>query len=235
MIFENFITFMQKVMCFAGFIKHNSSFKKELTLEEEKEYFKKFKAGDLEARTILIEHNLRLVAHIVKKYSNAGEADDFISVGTIGLIKAINSYNPDKGNQLSTYASRCIENEILMLIRATKKHKDVSSLDERLGYDKDGNDIILGEVLEDKGIDVIEQTENNILMQKLVEICKNQLDAREYEIIALRYGLGNKPALTQQEVADKLQISRSYVSRLEKHALAVIKKIALEQEIYVAL
>ena len=233
MIFENFITFMQKVMCFAGFVKHNSSFKKNLTLEEEKEYFRKFKAGDMDARTVLIEHNLRLVAHIVKKYSNAGEADDFISVGTIGLIKAINSYNPEKGNQLSTYASRCIENEILMLIRSAKKHKEVSSLDERLGYDKDGNDIILNDVLENKEDDVIEKTENNILMQQLLKICKKELDKREYEIISMRYGLGNQPALTQQEVADKLQISRSYVSRLEKHALSVIKRIALEQEIYV--
>ena len=235
MIFENFITFMQKVMCFAGFVKHNSSFKKNLTLEEEKEYFRKFKAGDNDARTVLIEHNLRLVAHIVKKYSNAGEADDYISVGTIGLIKAINSYDESKGNQLSTYASRCIENEILMLIRSSKKHKEVSSLDERLGYDKDGNDIILSEVLENKEVDVIEETEKNILMQKLIEISQKELDAREYEIIAMRYGIGNKPSLTQQEVADKLKISRSYVSRLEKHALSVIKKIALEQEIYVIL
>lgn len=233
MIFENFVTFMQKVMCFAGFVKHNSSFKKALTVEEEKEYFRRFKAGDESARTALIEHNLRLVSHIVKKYSNAGEADDFISVGTIGLIKAINSFDIDKGNQLSTYASRCIENEILMLIRATKKHKDVSSLDERLGFDKDGNDIILSEVLEDKETDVIEQTENNILMQKLVEISKRELTPREYEIVALRYGLGNKASLTQQEVADKLNISRSYVSRIEKHALEVIKQIALKEEIYV--
>ena len=233
MIFENFVTFMQKVMCCAGFVKHNSSFKKALTVEEEKEYFRRFKAGDESARTALIEHNLRLVSHIVKKYSNAGEADDFISVGTIGLIKAINSFDIDKGNQLSTYASRCIENEILMLIRATKKHKDVSSLDERLGFDKDGNDIILSEVLEDKETDVIEQTENNILMQKLVEISKRELTPREYEIVALRYGLGNKASLTQQEVADKLNISRSYVSRIEKHALEVIKQIALKEEIYV--
>ena len=233
MIFENFVTFMQKVMCFAGFVKHNSSFKKALTLEEEKEYFRRFRAGDESARTALIEHNLRLVSHIVKKYSNAGEADDFISVGTIGLIKAINSFDIDKGNQLSTYASRCIENEILMLIRATKKHKDVSSLDERLGFDKDGNDIILSEVLEDKETDIIEQTENNILMQKLVEISKRELSPREYEIISLRYGIGNKPSLTQQEVADKLNISRSYVSRIEKHALEIIKQIALKEEIYV--
>ena len=233
MIFENFVTFMQKVMCFAGFVKHNSSFKKALTLEEEKEYFRRFKAGDEDAKNALIEHNLRLVSHIVKKYSNAGEADDFISVGTIGLIKAINSFDIEKGNQLSTYASRCIENEILMLIRATKKHKDVSSLDERLGFDKDGNDIILSEVLEDKETDIIEQTENNILMQKLVEISKRELSPREYEIIALRYGLGNKASLTQQEVADKLKISRSYVSRIEKHALEVIKQIALKEEIYV--
>ena len=233
MIFENFVTFMQKVMCFAGFVKHNSSFKRTLTLEEEKEYFRRFREGDESARTALIEHNLRLVSHIVKKYSNAGEADDFISVGTIGLIKAINSFDIDKGNQLSTYASRCIENEILMLIRATKKHKDVSSLDERLGFDKDGNDIILSEVLEDKETDVIEQTENSILMQKLVEISKRELTPREYEIIALRYGLGNKASLTQQEVADKLKISRSYVSRIEKHALEVIKQIALKEEIYV--
>ncbi len=165
MILENFIAFMNKVMCFSAFVKHNSSFKKALTPADEKEWFVKFKNGEDTARELLIEHNLRLVSHIVKKYSTAGEADDFISVGTIGLIKAINTFNPDKGNQLSTYASRCIENEILMLIRATKKHRDVASLDERLGFDKDGNDILISEVLENKEQDIIEQTENNILMQ----------------------------------------------------------------------
>ena len=223
MIFENFISFMHKILVFSSFINTASGFPKPLTPEEEKKYFEAFKAGDKKAKDILISHNLRLVAHIVKKYSGAGEADDLISVGSIGLIKAINSFEYGKGTQLSTYSARCIENEILMLIRVGKKHKQTLSLQECLGEDKDGNDIELMDIIptiEDEVEDVVDA---NILNEKVAKIVKKILPEREYEIIKYRYGMENCPALTQREVAIKLGISRSYISRLETKALESIR------------
>ena len=228
MIFENFITFINKIFVFSSFVNSASGFPKPLTLEEEKEYFRKFKEGDKNAKDILISHNLRLVAHIVKKYSGAGEADDLISVGSIGLIKAINSFEYDKGTQLSTYAARCIENEILMLIRLNKKHKQTISLQETLGQDKDGNDIELMDIIPGIEDEVVETVENNILTEKLAKIIKNSLPEREYEIIKYRYGLEDTRPLTQREVALKLGISRSYISRLETKAMETIK-LAVEK------
>ena len=211
-------------MLFSSYVNNASGFPKPLTPEEEKMYFEKFKNGDNKAKEILINHNLRLVAHIVKKYSGAGEADDLISVGSIGLIKAINNFEYGKGTQLSTYAARCIENEILMLIRMNKKHKKVLSIQESLGRDKDGNEIELLDVLPGLDDEVYNIVENNILTEKINKIIKEKLPEREAEIIRLRYGLGGKPALTQREVAVKLNISRSYISRLETKAIAVIKE-----------
>ncbi len=224
MVFENFITFINKILCFSSFVNCASGFPKPLSPEEEREYFKKFKEGDKEAKDILINHNLRLVAHIVKKYSGAGEADDLISVGAIGLIKAINSFEYDKGTQLSTYAARCIENEILMLIRVNKKHKQTLSLQETLGQDKEGNDIELMDVIPGIEDEVEGIVESNILTEKMGELIEKVLPKREFEIIKLRFGLmGNKP-LTQREVAKKLGISRSYISRLETKAMEKIKE-----------
>ena len=232
MIFENFITFINKILVFSSFINSASGFPKPLTLEEEKMYFEKFKLGDKQAKDILINHNLRLVAHIVKKYSGAGEADDLISVGSIGLIKAINSFEYSKGTQLSTYAARCIENEILMLIRLNKKHKQTMSLQETLGQDKDGNDIELMDIIPGIEDEVVEIVDSNILTEKMSKIIKSTLSQREYEIIKLRYGLfGNKP-LTQREVAQKLGISRSYISRLETKAMETIKKEIEKRDIF---
>ena len=224
MVFENFMLFMNKIMLFSSYVNNASGFPKPLTPEEEKMYFEKFKNGDNKAKEILINHNLRLVAHIVKKYSGAGEADDLISVGSIGLIKAINNFEYGKGTQLSTYAARCIENEILMLIRMNKKHKKVLSIQESLGRDKDGNEIELLDVLPGLDDEVYNIVENNIITEKINKIIKEKLPEREAEIIRLRYGLGGKPALTQREVAVKLNISRSYISRLETKAIAVIKE-----------
>ncbi len=224
MVFENFMLFMNKIMLFSSYVNNASGFPKPLTPEEEKMYFEKFKNGDNKAKEILINHNLRLVAHIVKKYSGAGEADDLISVGSIGLIKAINNFEYGKGTQLSTYAARCIENEILMLIRMNKKHKKVLSIQESLGRDKDGNEIELLDVLPGLDDEVYNIVENNILTEKINKIIKEKLPSREAEIIRLRYGLGGKPALTQREVAVKLDISRSYISRLETKAISVIKE-----------
>ena len=223
MIFESFAYFLNKIMLFSSFVNSASGFPKPLSTEEERKEFEKFKKGDIQAKNNLINHNLRLVAHIVKKYAGAGEADDLISVGTIGLIKAINTFEYDKNTQLSTYAARCIENEILMLIRVGKKHKVVMSLQEYLGEDKDGNEIELMDVIPGVDDEVEDAVEQNILTDKLNRLMKDSLSEREYEIIVLRYGIGGGPALTQREVAKKLGISRSYISRLETKALEIIK------------
>lgn len=224
MIIESFITFMNKIMLFSSYVDNTSSFPKTLTPDEEKEYFIKYKNGDEKAKSVLVSHNLRLVAHIVKKYSNSTkDADDLISVGAIGLIKAIETYSLDKGTQLSTYAARCIENEILMLFRTSKKQKNVMSLEEKIGTEKDGNEVMLADVIADS-VDLIEQIDNNILSETMIELIKESLSPREYEILVLRYGIGGRVAYTQREVAKKLGISRSYISRIEKKAIEKIQK-----------
>ncbi len=225
MIVESFVAFMQKIMFFSGFINNNSSFPKPLTAKQELEYLEKFHNGDMKAKEILINHNLRLVAHIVKKYNGCEEADDLISVGSLGLIKAINTYKIGMGTQLSTYAAKCIENEILMLLRVQKKHKSTTSIEESLGVDSENNEITLLDIMYDEDEDVEKNVNNTILSQKLDKILKTHLTKREYEIICLRYGLKNLPMLTQREVAKKLNISRSYISRLEKKAIYVLKDI----------
>ncbi len=221
MVFESFLAFLGKVFCFSAYIKNNNSFPGPLSDEEEKEYLEKCRQGDEHAREMLIRHNLRLVAHIVKKYGGAGEADDLISVGSIGLIKGIQTYESGKGSRLATYAARCIENEILMYIRANKKHKCNVSLSESVGSDKDGNDITLIDVLSVPAETVLEEVENKVLMDKIRE-CVSKLPARERIIITLRYGLSGALPKTQLQVAEKLGISRSYVSRIEKKVLAKI-------------
>lgn len=224
MIIESFITFMNKIMLFSSYVDNTSSFPKTLSVEDEKKYFLAYKNGDESAKAVLVSHNLRLVAHIVKKYSNSSkDADDLISVGAIGLIKAIETYSLDKGTQLSTYAARCIENEILMLFRTTKKQQNVMSLEEKIGVEKDGNEVVLADVLADN-VDVIEQIDNNILSETMIKLIKQCLTPREYEILVLRYGIGGRVSYTQREVAKKLGISRSYISRIEKKAIQKIRK-----------
>ena len=223
MIVENFISFMHKILLFSSFINTSTGFPKPLSLEEEKKYFERFKAGDKKARDVLISHNLRLVAHIVKKYSGAGEADDLISVGSIGLIKAINTFDLNKGAQLSTYAARCIENEILMLLRVNKKHTQNLSLSDCLGSDKDGNEIVLEDILycDDEGLIKLEKDARNA---KLYECLKKALTKREYDIIVMRYGLFGVKPQTQMQIASKLGISRSYISRIESKAISEMQK-----------
>lgn len=229
MIFENFMIFMNKILLFSSFINNAQGFPQPLTEEEERRYFEMFKNGDKKAKDKIINHNLRLVAHIVKKYAGTSEADDLISVGTIGLIKAINTFEYGKGTQLSTYAARCIENEILMLLRVSKKHKNVMSLDDSLGQDKDGNDIELADIIPSDEEDILTQVENNVITSKINKLINEKLDEREALIIKMRYGIGGKPSLTQREVAKKLGISRSYISRLETKAIEIIKKeVALD-------
>lgn len=225
MIFENFIYFFSKVMFFSSYVETQNSFEQPLSDEEENKLILLCKNGDNQAREKLIKHNLRLVAHVVKKYSNAGEADDLISVGCVGLIKAINSFEPGKGTMLSTYSARCIENEILMLIRANKKYRGVISLNDTLGKDKDGDDVSLKDVIEDDNTDLLKNSADAILSQKMLDIISSVLTTREREIICYRYGLGGYPVLTQREIALKLNISRSYISRIEKKALQDLKKV----------
>ena len=207
-----------------------SSFPKPLSKEKEQEYLVLSAKGDKDAKEILVKHNLRLVAHIAKKYANYGDNDELISIGSIGLIKAVESFKSDKGTSLATYASRCIENEILMTMRTTKKHRSNVSFNEPIGVDKDGNELVIMDMLESDQ-NVIENVENSIMMEKLTAITKSVLDKREYEIIKMRYGLENTGALTQREVAKKFNISRSYVSRIEKKALEKIKKSVNKEDL----
>lgn len=231
MIVESFVAFMQKIMLFSGFINNNSSFPKPLTAKQEIEYLEKYRAGDMSAKDVLINHNLRLVAHIVKKYSGTEEADDLISVGSLGLIKAINTFKPGFGTQLSTYAAKCIENEILMLLRVNKKHKNTISVEESLGVDAENNEINLLDIVYDEDENVERSVENSILAEKLDKLLRAHLSSREYEIICLRYGLNHLPMLTQREVAAKLDISRSYISRLEKKAIHILRAVVKEQKL----
>ncbi len=201
------------------------TFKQPLSRESELYYLKRSKDGDLEARNILVEYNLRLVAHIVKKYNNfERDTDDLISIGTIGLIKAINTYDMEKGSRLVTYASRCIENELLMMLRQERKCSKEFSLYEPIGTDKEGNEINLLDIVEYDEKDIAEHIilEDNI--KHLYLAIKQQLEPREFQVIMLRYGLFGSEALTQREVADHLSISRSYVSRIEKKALSKLRK-----------
>ncbi len=231
MAIESLFVLFKNLLIFSSYVTEKSSFPKPLSKEKEHEYIILAESGDENAKEILIKHNLRLVAHIAKKYANYGDNDELISIGSIGLIKAIESYNHSKGTQLATYASRCIENEILMTMRTTKKHRNNVSLNEPVGLDKDGNELTLMDMLAETG-SVIEDVESNILMEKLNELTKRVLGDREYEIVRLRYGLGGVGALTQREVAERFDISRSYVSRIEKHALAKIKEAIIKEELF---
>ena len=195
-----------------------------LNVEEEKYYLEKMKEGSLEAKNTLIERNLRLVAHISRKYQNGEEdMEDLISIGTIGLIKAIATFNYERGNRLATYAARCIDNELLMYFRGKKKTSREVSLYEPIGTDKEGNQINLMDVVESTDRDIFEVIELKGNTRKVYEAIPKVLNSREREIIEWRYGLYNRKPVTQREIADKLGISRSYVSRIEKRALEKLK------------
>lgn len=205
------------------------SFPKPLSKEEEQKYIDLCLNGDVEARNILVEHNLRLVAHIIKKYyTQAEDADDLISIGTIGLIKGINTYKADKGVRLATYASRCIENEILMHFRSQKKTAGDVSLSDALDTDGDGNGLSIIDVIAQED-DMAESISGQEMRRELIRCINETLNDRERKIIAMRYGLGGKKPKTQRETAEKCGISRSYVSRIEKRAL---EKLKAEMETY---
>lgn len=208
-----------------GFVSESTAFPKPLNEKEEQIYLRKLKNGDLEAKSVLIERNLRLVAHIVKKYTYQNKnVDDLISIGTVGLIKAIDSFDIDKGTRLATYAARCIENEILMLFRNNKKSKGEVFLQDPIGVDKEGNEICLIDVLSSGNDSVLETVENNIQIKSLYKKMDLVLTPREKKIIQMRYGLVDGKYKTQREIANMLNISRSYVSRIEKKALNKLYK-----------
>lgn len=202
----------------------NNAFPQPLSEQEEAHYIALMQEGDEEARNILVEHNLRLVAHIIKKFEGTGEDnDDLISIGTIGLIKAINTFNPNKGTRLATYAARCIENEILMHLRSIKKTKGEVSIHDPIGVDREGNEITLIDVL-GTDHDIVADTVELLHEQERVLAKLKTLTARERNVLIMRYGLFNSFRKTQREIAKKLGISRSYVSRIEKRALEKLTK-----------
>lgn len=207
----------------------NNSFKDPLSKEDEEKYLKKFYMGDKEARNILIEHNLRLVAHIVKKYDSKDSTDDLISIGTIGLIKGIDSFKGSKNTRLTTYAARCIENEILMYFRNNKKRNKDISINESIGFDKEGNEITILDVLKTPDPDYIGNMDKKNNIDSLIKYL-DVLTSREKEILIYRYGLFNKDEITQKEISKKLGISRSYVSRIEKRALTKILREFLKNK-----
>lgn len=199
-----------------GYISSENLFPEALSKSEEQYLLKKHFNGDRQARHKLIEHNLRLVAHIAKKYaSNTQDNEEYISIGTIGLIKGIDSFSEDKGFKLSTYCSRCVENEILMHLRSNKKTNGDVSMNSVIGTDKDGNDMELIDIIEQEGIDPIDNIYNKVVTKEILKYINENLPEREREVIYMRYGLGGEKEKTQQEVADILKISRSYVSRIE--------------------
>ncbi len=217
-IFAAISYFIKEVFVFVSYVKNNA-FPQPLKKDEERRYLRLMQEGDEEARNRLIEHNLRLVAHIVKKFENTREdTEDLISIGTIGLIKAIESYSEGKGTKLATYAARCIENEILMHLRALKKVKKDVSLHDPIGTDKEGNEITLIDVLQEDTDDIADTIQTKMEKKQIYDFI-HVLDEREKEVIVGRFGLSLMEEKTQREIAKELGISRSYVSRIEKRAL----------------
>lgn len=207
------------------------SFPAPLTSSEEKYYFQKYTEGDLQAKHILIEHNLRLVAHVIKKYqSSDDDIEDLISIGTIGLIKSVMTFNSEKGNRLAAYASKCIDNEILMYLRSKKKTNKEVSLYEPLGVDKEGNEIQLYDIIETNEDDASDRIVLKQNIQKLYEELESLLTPRERLVLKMRYGLYNEEEYTQREVARQLGISRSYVSRIEKSAIQKLRSSFFTQQ-----
>lgn len=200
------------------------TFPQPLTAREEREYLERYRGGDSKAREELINRNMRLVAHIVKKYQNSEyEMEDLLSVGTIGLIKAVNTFNIEKGSRLATYAAKCVENEILMLFRAGKKYSKEVSIYDPIGTDKDGETVSLMDVLEVEGRDVVEQIINRQDVKRLYDAYENSLKDMEKTVLRMRYGLFGEKEYSQREVAQVLGISRSYVSRIEKKAVEKLR------------
>lgn len=217
---------LARLILLLGRVSGGQSFPPRLSKQEEQDAINRMVEGDSCARDCLIEHNLRLVAHICKKYAvNGRDMEDLISIGTIGLIKAVQTFDPSKKRPLASYASRCIENEILMALRVERKSRGTIALEEIIGMDKDGNHIVLSDILSNKEETVDKQAELRIAVEALYAHIGHVLTARERVVIELRYGLFNHQCLTQREIAQKMGISRSYVSRIEKRALTKLQQI----------
>ena len=215
---------LSQMLCLILHVTDADSFPKALSRKEESLYVEQMLQGDAEARKMLIEHNLRLVAHVVKKYYTANtDQDDLISIGTIGLIKGVNSFRPDKGVKLATYCARCIDNEILMHFRSGKKSAQDVSFDDPIDTDREGNPLTLMDIIATEDT-IVDDIYNRTKLIRLVEIIREMPPDRDKEIIIKRYGLNGKPPLTQQEIARELNISRSYVSRIEKRILEEIRR-----------
>ncbi|MBR2391669.1 MAG: RNA polymerase sporulation sigma factor SigK [Clostridia bacterium] len=225
MFFSGLFALLARLFFFTGRIENKNAFEKPLSASEEKEYFLKMKSGDKKSEELLIRHNLRLVAHIAKKYRNSKfDTEDLISIGSIGLMKAIKTFSYEKGNSFSTYASRCIDNEILMTFRSDKKNVNAVYLEDVISVDKDGNNLSLYEVLKDEHTNVDKEVENKLLFKKIEKVLKNDLPEREQQILIKRFGLLGEIPKTQIELAEEMNISRSYISRIEKKALQTIKQ-----------
>ncbi len=223
MFLDTLLYFIGKLVFFTGSVINGTSYPKPLSKEEEERCIILMESGDTEAREKLIKHNMRLVAHVVKKYSGSAETDDLISVGSIGLIKAINTFNRDKGTGLATYTARCIENEILMMLRSLKKHKNDIYLSDPVGSDNEGNELTLMDLLYEKDDMVFQEVDKSIERKRLLEFLKKTLTDREYTVLCLRYGLKGDRNYAQREVASFMKISRSYISRIEKKAIEKLK------------
>ena len=220
---EFFIQIIQNIMFLLGFVGGGNAFPKPLSRKEEQHYLDLWANGDENAKNILIEHNLRLVAHIAKKYATENNFDDLVSTGTIGLIKGINTFDPAKTSKLTTYIARCIENEVLMMLRLSKKTSGEISLEECIGTDKEGNNMTFSDILPADTEDISDIIALKINTQKLYSAMKEVLTEDEKKILCWRYGINNQKKKTQKEISQILGISRSYVSRIEKRA---IKKLA---------
>ena len=222
-MFTALIQLLKRLFFMTGYFS-NGSYPQPLNAEEEAECLARMRAGSRSARDKLIMHNMRLVAHIAKKYGK-NDLDDLISIGSIGLIKGVESYSPDKGTTLATYLARCIENEILMTLRSNKRYANTVYLHNKLGVDSDGNEYTLMDVLAIKEDSVFHQAEMSIMRQNIIEVIHKHLNEREQKIILMRYGLEeNSVPLTQLQTAKKLGISRSYISRIESRALEKIRQ-----------
>lgn len=207
-------------VCMVSYVSQPCSFPKPLSQEEEDAFIARWENGDEEARNALIEHNMRLVAHVVRKYQNSGmDSDDLISIGTIGLIKAVNTYRGDKKIRIATYAARCIENEVLMVLRANKKLQCEVSLEAPIGFDREGNEVNLLDILDASDEDITDELDMKFRIRKLYDAMRSCLRPREKKVLEMRYGLRGTKEETQKEIARSLGISRSYVSRIEKKAV----------------
>ncbi len=230
-MYEVLMRLIDNLLFLIGYVSGGGVFPRPLSDEEERECIRRIAGGDVAAKNMLIEHNLRLVAHIAKKYSNENNADDLISIGTIGLIKGVNSFNPDKNPKPSTYMARCIENELLMHLRTVKRQSAEISIDETIGIDKEGNNMTFSDILtsdEEDFADIISAKCDADVLRKVME---KVLKKSEYDILCWRYGIDNMPKKTQREVAKILGISRSYVSRIEKKALKKLYEVLKDFDI----